>query len=674
MGGKIDNERLLNGLRRPTPSTTVSGSTRSSFLWLARAGPVKPAVYEGGTYQQDRRWAALDDAEPTPVLVIDNVPSQANRLEAALRRHRESLSIPELVLDLSALPHLPAHLPRQLSSLEFPHRNADAYLRDAQLDGQDFLKTELGRAIFGATAQACGPLIAWFPQALLYGFWQSHLGKKRTNSKHARAWVSEIVGWQPASTETRVLGLKGDALNLNTDEVVTSNPDDRTTWDIGKAEKVAGGKSDKLSEIGHGASALHGQRRAGGGRLVRARDAAGDRLVRSAPPRHARRRSAGGGCGRARPAGGARAARAPTRLRPRVRPALGRRAAAPGDDGDVARKRERRDVRAWRRRGDAQPAAVGEGARRFGWRTARRLGSAPEGAHAPGEPRGGHPLDVAGAGGRLMLAISVELLHGTFRGDPDGTANTGHLTRGEWPPSPARLFAALVAADGTRDRCRVTDGAELAWFERLPPPVIHAHARPWHQPLEPRYVVRHKGSADKGSHQEYVGRIGVLNRAGARVAPRDPRVVYAWDVESPPREVLDALRLRAARVGYLGASDSPVRVRVATRLSPTDASSDIFTPDRRGGLVIDTPRARPPAGARSDVRRVVRSRRLREPTTVPGAPAGPAVPLAGVGRAGRQRGSGGVAAPRRGGLGTASLRGDGAVQGGRPQPAPEYPR
>ena len=215
-------------------------------------GPVKPAVYEGGTYQQDRRWAALDDAEPTPVLVIDNVPSQANRLEAALRRHQESLSIPELVLDLSALAHLPAHLPRRLSSLEFPHRNADAYLRDAQLDGQDFLKTELGRAIFGATAQTCGPLMAWFPQALLYGFWQSHLGKKRTNSKHARAWVSEIIGWQPASTETRVLGLKGDALNLNTEEVVTSNSDDRTTWDIGKAEKVAGGTSDKLSEIGHG--------------------------------------------------------------------------------------------------------------------------------------------------------------------------------------------------------------------------------------------------------------------------------------------------------------------------------------------------------------------------------------------------------------------------------------
>ena len=172
-------------------------------------GMVKPAVYEGGTYQFDRRWASPADGEPTQVIVIDNVPSQANRLEEALRKNRDSTSIPEFVLDLSELPHLPAHLPRSLSSLAFPHRNANAYLRDAELDGQDFLKTEIGRAIFGATAQTCGPLIAWFPQALLYGFWQSHLGKKRQNTKHARAWVSEIIGWQPASTETRALGLKG---------------------------------------------------------------------------------------------------------------------------------------------------------------------------------------------------------------------------------------------------------------------------------------------------------------------------------------------------------------------------------------------------------------------------------------------------------------------------------
>ena len=188
-----------------------------------------------------------------------------------------------------------------------------------------------------------------------------------------------------------------------------------------------------------------------------------------------------------------------------------------------------------------------------------------------------------------MLAISVELLHGTFRGDPDGTANTGRLTRGEWPPSPTRLFAALVAADGTRQQCRVTNGAELAWFERLPPPAIHADGRPCHQSLKPRYVVRHKGNAEKATHQEYIGRSGVLNRAGARVAPRDPRIVYSWDVESPPAEILEALRRRAARVGYLGASDSPVRVRVSTRTSPAATLSDVYLPDGRGNLVIDVP-------------------------------------------------------------------------------------
>ena len=215
-------------------------------------GSVKPAVYEGGRYQEDRRWAAPSDDEPTPVIVIDNVPSQANRLEDALRRHRESASVPEFVLDLSGLGELPAHLPRRLSSLQFPHRNADAYLRDAKLGDKDFTGTDLGGEILNATAQTCGPLMAWFPQALLYGFWQSHLGKKRQQTKHPRAWVSEIVGWRPGSTKTRTFGLKGDSLNLSIDEDIASNPDDRIPWSIGETHKVEGAKKDKLSEIGHG--------------------------------------------------------------------------------------------------------------------------------------------------------------------------------------------------------------------------------------------------------------------------------------------------------------------------------------------------------------------------------------------------------------------------------------
>ena len=189
-----------------------------------------------------------------------------------------------------------------------------------------------------------------------------------------------------------------------------------------------------------------------------------------------------------------------------------------------------------------------------------------------------------------MLAISVELLHGTFRGDPDGTASTGRQAQGEWPPSPARVFAALVAADGTRQECRVTKGTELTWIEQLAPPVIHADEERWEQRLEPRYVVRHEGSASKSAHQEYVGRSGALNRSGVRVAPRDPRVVYAWNVESPGRVITDALRLRAARVGYLGASDSPVRMRVMTRMPPHAGGERAFIPEPRGDTVINVTR------------------------------------------------------------------------------------
>ena len=188
-----------------------------------------------------------------------------------------------------------------------------------------------------------------------------------------------------------------------------------------------------------------------------------------------------------------------------------------------------------------------------------------------------------------MLAISVEFLHGTFRGDPDGTAVTGELTRGEWPPSPARLFAALVAADGTRQASRVTDGHELIWLEGLPAPAIHAHPESCHQKLQPRFVVAQRGGPAKKTHHEYLAREGALHRPGVRVAPRNPLVVYRWNVEPPNEGTLDSLERRAARVGYLGASDSPVRVRVVTEM-PRGAVSEAFVPDPEGDIHIRIPR------------------------------------------------------------------------------------
>jgi CRISPR-associated protein Csb1 len=223
---------------------------------LAGTGsPVKPAIYAGNRYQLDRRWVGSgEERAVAEVVVIDNVPSQANRLEAALERLAPELGLPTVVLDLAATGPLPPHLPTRLSGFRFPHRQADAYLRDASLDGVAFPRTEVGRALLAATADEPGALFEWFPQALLFGFWQSHLGRKGSQARLARSWVSEIVGVRPGAMDTRTLGIKGDPLNLSVDEKVVYDPDDPLDWTFAEGVKKAGATKgqESLSEIGHG--------------------------------------------------------------------------------------------------------------------------------------------------------------------------------------------------------------------------------------------------------------------------------------------------------------------------------------------------------------------------------------------------------------------------------------
>ena len=85
-------EKLLAG----TASDSFDDGIRRDAVLEPLGGPgetVKPAIYAGAVYQADRRWPPAGDAqpgvdEPQDVFVIDNVPSQANRLEEALRRSR----------------------------------------------------------------------------------------------------------------------------------------------------------------------------------------------------------------------------------------------------------------------------------------------------------------------------------------------------------------------------------------------------------------------------------------------------------------------------------------------------------------------------------------------------------------------------------------------------------
>ena len=185
-----------------------------------------------------------------------------------------------------------------------------------------------------------------------------------------------------------------------------------------------------------------------------------------------------------------------------------------------------------------------------------------------------------------MLAIDIELLHGTYRADPDGSAPTGRQTHGEWPPAPSRLLAALIAADGTGDQTKRTTGAELDLLAAADPPMIQADPDPHHQPLEERYVAGQDRA--KSQQQEYVGRTGVLVRPGARVAPRNPRVRFVYDVEIGDDD-LAALGYRAARVGYLGCADSPANITVARLSDQSVAGSEnmLWVPDPDGQEVIN---------------------------------------------------------------------------------------
>jgi len=180
-----------------------------------------------------------------------------------------------------------------------------------------------------------------------------------------------------------------------------------------------------------------------------------------------------------------------------------------------------------------------------------------------------------------MLTVSVELLHGTIRaGSPDDSVLAGGEPTGEWPPSPARLFSAFVAADGSGPRCSVTTGAELGWLESLGPPVILASRAEevLRSPLCDRYAVINQSVA--GAVQEYPARLAKEVRLGVRQAPKDPTVTYVWPDAEPSVDLLVGLALRAARIGYLGCADSPVRVTVTDASHSVDG--DAWHPDTAG--------------------------------------------------------------------------------------------
>lgn len=177
-----------------------SAAIRAVTVLEPAGGPgdkVFPPTYlkeRGATTKYAFEERVVDGKSVTTVL-LDSVASQANRMEEALlEAHRSGeLQFPLVEVDFSNVPGL-EDLDR-ISSLQAPHRIADALLRDSLLDGVPFRLTDAGREFTDSRPNHATGMFKHCPTALIFGCWDSTGPKGGLGSKFARCLVSEIVGY-----------------------------------------------------------------------------------------------------------------------------------------------------------------------------------------------------------------------------------------------------------------------------------------------------------------------------------------------------------------------------------------------------------------------------------------------------------------------------------------------
>jgi CRISPR-associated protein Csb1 len=235
-------------------SVKTAVAVRSVSELLPAGGPndkVFPPTYEGGKYALERRKI---EGSVKDCVLLDSVASQANRIELALlaAARCKRLPLPVIEVDFSKeFPDVGA-----ISTLEAPHRIADAILRDS-LDGKTpFRETEAGKSFTDASHADATSLFAWCPTALILGMWDSTGPKGGLGAKFARCLVSEIVGVDVvvgAKTSSRIdplqIQLGSGTLYEAADGSWTLN-DKAALKENGKPKKL--GKQGKPSEANHG--------------------------------------------------------------------------------------------------------------------------------------------------------------------------------------------------------------------------------------------------------------------------------------------------------------------------------------------------------------------------------------------------------------------------------------
>jgi CRISPR-associated protein Csb1 len=129
-------------------------------------------------------------------VLLDSVASQANRIEEALLEavRRGDIAIPVIAVDFRPIEGLEDL--DEITSLQAPHRVADALLRDSVDEaGTPFRQTAVGRACTDARPNHATAMYRYCPTALLFGVWDSTGPRGGSGSKFQRVLVSEIVGY-----------------------------------------------------------------------------------------------------------------------------------------------------------------------------------------------------------------------------------------------------------------------------------------------------------------------------------------------------------------------------------------------------------------------------------------------------------------------------------------------
>jgi CRISPR-associated protein Csb1 len=213
-------------------SAAVSGSA-AALRSITRLQPVEgeggkvfPATYAQGKYAREKRRLQGDNGGEREVdcVLLNSVQSEANHAELALLHaiERGHITVPVIEVDFSrANEQLIKPIPK-LTSLEVPHRLADAILRDAELeDGTRFSQSEYARRWGRSNLWDATAIFELCPTALLFGMWGSPEKPGGLGAKFERAYISEIVAVDALVVEQRS-GFRVDPLGASSKVMVAA--------------------------------------------------------------------------------------------------------------------------------------------------------------------------------------------------------------------------------------------------------------------------------------------------------------------------------------------------------------------------------------------------------------------------------------------------------------------